>query len=103
MTKHILATARKHLVLSPGLRRRTKAQLFPLAKIAGSRSEKAIESRTRNGKTQDPSGQTIGNMFLATNVRSRVLMGVLASMFALLCETISGWKRRTLRTGGLWS
>ena len=72
MTKHILATGRKGLVLFHGFKRRTKVQLFPLAKIAGWQSAKAIETLMPSGKTQDHFERTIGNMYLAMNVRNPI-------------------------------
>ena len=65
MTKHIPATGQKRLELFRGFKRRIRVRLFPLARIDGSRSAKAIESLMRSGKTQDHSERTIGNTCLA--------------------------------------
>ena len=72
MIKHVPATGRKRLVLFRGFKKRTAARLFPLAKIDGSRSAKAIESLMRSGKTQDHSERTIGNTCLAMNVQNLI-------------------------------
>src|SRR5215472_105168 len=72
MIRRMPATDRKRRALFRGSRKRIKAQLCPRAKIDGLRSEKAIESRMRNGKTQDLSEQTIGNTCLATNVQNPI-------------------------------
>jgi len=72
MTKDILATGRKRLVLFHGFKQRTKVQLFPLAKIAGWRSAKATESLMPSGKTQDHFERTIGNTYLAMNVQNPI-------------------------------
>ena len=72
MIKHVPATGRKRLALFRGFKKRTAARLFPLAKIAGWRSAKAIESLMRSGKTQDHSERTIGNTCLKMNVQNLI-------------------------------
>jgi len=98
-----MVTGRKRPASFRGSRKRTKVLAFPPARIDGSRFAKGIERFMRNGKTPDLSGPIIGNMSLATNVRNPIWTEAQASMFPLLCETTSGWKRPTSPTGGLWT
>ena len=72
MTKPVLATVRKRLVLFRGFKSSTAARLFPLARTDGSRSAKAVELLMRSGKTQDHSERTIGSTYLAMNVRNPI-------------------------------
>ena len=72
MTKHVPAIGQKRLELFRGFKRRIRVRLFPLARIDGSRSAKAIESLMRSGKTQDHSERTIGNTCLAINVQNPI-------------------------------
>ena len=58
-TKPVQATGRKRPALFRGSKRRTRARLFPLAKIDGSRSAKAIELLMRNGEAQCQSEQPL--------------------------------------------
>jgi hypothetical protein len=83
------AITRKRLALSRGLKRHTRARLFPLAKIDGSRSAKAIESLMRNGKMPDHSEQTTGNTCLATNGQNPISTKAPDSMSRQRCVTIS--------------
>ena len=66
------ANGRKRLALFRGSKRHTRVRLFPLAKIDGSRSAKAIELLMHNGKTPDHSERTIGNTCLAMNVQNPI-------------------------------
>src|SRR5438876_3011381 len=71
-TKLVQATGRKRLALFRGSRRHIRVRLFPLVKIDGSRSAKAIELLMRNGKTQGHSKRTIANTCLAINVQNPI-------------------------------
>src|SRR5206468_13100772 len=69
-TRHALVIGPKRHGLCRGLTKPTRAQRPLPAKTGGSRSAKAIEPHTRNGKTQDRSERTIGNTCLAMSVQS---------------------------------
>src|SRR5262249_34187062 len=78
-TSRFRTTTNNALVIDPkrrelfhGLKRDTKGQLSPLAKIDGLLSAKAIGQLMHNGKMQDHSERTIGNTCLAMNARSPI-------------------------------